>query len=176
MINEENPFDDPSIKGLPKTDGLNEERGGYSPPTFDGIRAQLNIYDDPVSATDKNIKSANQPFNTENPYDGGAFQIAGSDKSKAHELREKEQALQEREKLIRERELALRKQGVMPYNWPWFRPILYHDIKADIPEKFQTHCRRLHYVCLGTWLTMSWNWVVIAAALFGNSGGIMEFI
>jgi len=170
MINEENPFDDPSIKRLPKTNGLNEERGGYSPPNFDG---EMNIYDDPVSVTDK---TANQPFNTENPYDDGAFQIAGSDKNKEDELRAKEQALQEREKLVKERESALRKQGVMPYNWPWFRPVLYHDIKGDIPEKFQTHCWRLHYVCLATWLTISWNWVVITAALFGNSGGIMEFI
>jgi len=177
MLNEENPFDDPSIKGLPKTDGLNEEGGGYSPPTFDGDRAQPNLYDDAVPVADKNITSTNLPFDTKNPYDGGAFQIAGGDNNREEELRAKEQALQERENLIKERESALRKQGVMPYNWPWFRPILYHDIKADIPEKFQTHCWRLHYVCLGTWLTMSWNWIVIASALFGGyGGGIMDFI
>jgi len=176
MINDENPFDDPSIRGLPKTDGLNDQGGAYSPPSF-GESTQPNIYDGQVTR-DETI-SSDQPtaFDSANPYDGGAFQVTSADNAREEELRAKEQKLQERENLIAERESALRKQGVMPYNWPSFRPILYHDIKADIPEKFQSHCWRLHYVCLGTWLTLSWNWFVISAGFFGNDGaGIMDFI
>jgi len=176
MINEENPFDDPSIRGLPQTDGLNEQGVTYSPPSF-GDQPQPNIYDG-AGTRDKKI-SSDQPsaYDSSNPYDGGAFQVNSAESERQEELRAKEQKLQEREKLIKERENALRKQGVMPYNWPWFRPILYHDIKAEIPEQFQNHTWRLHYVCLATWATLSWNWLVIAAGFFGTEGaGIMDFI
>jgi len=173
MINDGNPFDDSSIRGLPKTDGLNEG-GAYSPPSFEE-QPRPSAYDEPVT---KDI-STEQPsaYDSSNAYDGGAFQVTSADTAREEELRAKEQKLQERENLIAERESALRKQGVMPNNWPWFRPILYHDIKADIPEPFQSHTWRLHYVCLATWLTLSWNWLVISAGFFGDDGaGIMEFI
>jgi len=176
MINEQNPFDDPSIRDLTQTGGLNEQGGSYSPPSF-GDKPQPNIYDQPVKQ-DINI-SSDQPIahDRSNPYDGGAFQVTSAESNREEELRAKEQKLQERENLIKEREDALRKRGVMPYNWPWFRPILYHDINADIPEQFQGHTWRLHYVCLATWFTLCWNWLVIAAGFFGNQGaGVMDFI
>jgi len=173
-MNEENPFDDPSIQGLQQTNGLNEQSGAYSP--F-GDKPQPNTHDQPVK---KDIMtSSDQPstHDSSNPYDGGAFQVTSVDSNREEELRVKEQKLQERENLIIEREDALRKQGIMPYNWPWFHPILYHDIKADIPAQFQDHTWRLHFICLATWCTLSWNWLVIAAGFFGNQGtGSMDFI
>jgi len=176
MINDENPFDDPSIRGLPKTDVLNDQGGAYSPPSY-GDQTQPNLYDGTVTKDQTTTTDQPSAFDSSNPYDGGGFQVTSVDNSREEELREKEQKLQERENLIAERENALKKQGVMPYNWPSFRPILYHDIKADIPEKFQTHAWRLHYVCLATWLTLSWNWFVISAGFFSNDGpGIMDFI
>jgi len=176
MISEENPFDDPSIRGLPETNGLNEQGAAYSPPTF-GEENKPNLYDEPITKDKKAFIGEANTYDSSNPYDGGAFQVTSGDNDRENELRSKEQKLQERENLINAREEALRKQGVMPYNWPPFRPILYHDIKADIPEQFQTHTWRLHYVCMATWLTLSWNWFVMAAGFFSSQGaGIMDFI
>jgi len=175
-MNEENPFDDASIRGLPQTDGLNEQGGAYSPPRF-GDKTPPNIYDETETQDKKISLDQSSAYESTNAYDGGAFQVTSDDVNREDKLRAKEQKLQERENLIKAREDALRKQGVMPYNWPWFRPILYHDINADIPQPFQEHTWRMHYVCLATWLTLAWNWLVISAGFFGDEGaGVMDFI
>jgi len=67
-------------------------------------------------------------------------------------------------------------QQSLPKNWPWFYPVLYHNIEKDIPQEFRVFTRNMFRLCLATWLTIFWNWIVILVSFFGGYGaGIMDF-
>lgn len=161
-------FDHPSIDSCEKADDeIVQNFGQYSPPfnmsepggwddkpedmfvPSDYVQADFvettNVYD--LAAPDENLL-----MNGESIYDGAFKDPSNEEWNREERNRAKEKELQEREKLIFDREQALEITGVMPKNWPWFWPITYHDIEADIPTEFKAHTRRQYWLCLATWV------------------------
>ena len=73
------------------------------------------------------------------------------------ELRQKELELERREQALEYRERKLEEvkeiytKGKPPANWPRFRPLIYHDIQADIPEVSRNICKRVYFSWIRTW-------------------------
>jgi len=181
----ENPFEDASIKQLDQPSGLNQadagmENAGYHPPELN------NPFGDEDNITEKSpvLGGMSQADNIYDTAGGGGFaeldvEQGGGGPTLGNEdrLRNKEQELIEREKLIAEREAAFNKMGVQLPNWPKFRPIIYNDIQADIPEIYRAHVQRLFYVCVLLWFTLALNWIVMLICFISNTeGGIGTFI
>ena len=74
------------------------------------------------------------------------------------ELRQKELELERREQAIEYRERKIEEDkkkddGVKhkpPPNWPKFRPVIYHDIREEIPEASQQITKRVYFAWMST--------------------------
>ncbi|MES1913076.1 MAG: hypothetical protein MHM6MM_005306 [Cercozoa sp. M6MM] len=66
----------------------------------------------------------------------------------------REAALRDRETALTSREKEIRASGVKANNWPfnWYA-ILYHSIKDEVPEQYQSLCKRMYALCLYTFLS-----------------------
>jgi len=88
-----------------------------------------------------------------------------------------EQEMTQREEQLFKREAALIERERNPddhvvKNWPAkCCAITYHDIPADIPQRFQIMIRKFYSILLWTWLCLVFNWVVIMTVIFGGRIG-----
>jgi len=114
---------------------------------------------------------AQSPFATESSAFGGG----SSGGSGADDLARREAALarriaevEEKERQLKKREVEIGATGFKPPNWPPCKPILYHDIKEDIPTDLQAMVRA-GYIC---WLAYAFlvilNWFAIMCHYFAD--------
>lgn len=94
--------------------------------------------------------------------------------TQAPEHRDVEMDRRERELADRERHLTTREasMGIVAKtpNWPFnFYPLVYHNIKEDIPQRYQSLMHRLYLCLLADWTCMLWNWLVIFSAVFSGA-------
>lgn len=95
------------------------------------------------------------------------------------DIEAREQALLVREAKLAEKEEMLERRAAelggettnMPPNWPLKRyPIAYHDINAEIPERYQALVRRCYIVMLFTWVCLVLNWLdIMIVVLWGSA-------
>lgn len=89
----------------------------------------------------------------------------------------REESLLLREAKVAEKErnlenLASRLGGYpsQPPNWPsTCYPLVYHDIHAEVPERYQDLVYKLYLCVLWTWLCLLWNWFVIMVVVLGST-------
>jgi len=161
-------YDHSNIESLEKPDENGNVNGGrpISPGNlrlddYDG-NERTSLYSSDI-IPDKDIAIRDDSY-----YDKSSKNTSSFDTTREEKIDAKDDELLERENLI---------QDVKLNNWPWFYPVVYHNIAKEIPEEFQVHTRRLYHICLATWGTMFWNWLVMTVAFFGGYGaGIMDFI
>lgn len=86
----------------------------------------------------------------------------------------------ERELEARERELQQRADHIQKHgrnNWPFFYPLIYHDIAAEIPPDFQRVVTHLYWLWLLFGATLIVNLVACVFLLIqGSSDGIKDMI
>ncbi|KAA8524457.1 hypothetical protein F0562_010880 [Nyssa sinensis] len=91
---------------------------------------------------------------------------------KEKELQAKEAELRRREQELKRREDAASRAGIVieEKNWPWFFPIIHHDIANEIP----IHLQKLQYVAFTTLLGLAgcllWNIVAVTTASINGEG------
>lgn len=122
-----NPFADPSVQGA-----LNDSSRMYSGA------------DDDVASTYKGSTPANDDIPT-----------TRAEADRIADLRRREEELARRERDLENRAAHIQKHG--RNNWPFFYPLIYHDIEAEIPPDSQPIMQNLYKL-----------WLLLVATLIVN--------
>ncbi|ORZ31642.1 scamp family-domain-containing protein, partial [Catenaria anguillulae PL171] len=75
-------------------------------------------------------------------------------KFREKDIERREAALAQREQAIRAREEKVEEVMGRQFNWPWFKPILFHDINKEIPSGGRPVVRRMY----GVWMFAVWTY------------------
>jgi hypothetical protein len=157
-----NPFADPAVKSH-----TSPGAGAYGGGSYAGGGT---FYQEPTVAPAKPTPLPPEPASvTSFASDSATVDIPLGEpgyKKKEKELKAKEKELQKKEAELKKREEDARRAGVIidTKNWPFFFPIMHHDIAADIPENLQWTQRLAYWTYLGLLLCFLWNTVCVSAA------------
>lgn len=144
-----NPFADPSVQGA-----LNDSSRMYSGG------------DDDVASTYKGTGSSSV---------GDEIPTSREELNRAEELGRREQELARRERELEHRAAQIQKHG--RNNWPFFYPLIYHDIEAEIPPDSQPIMQNLYKLWLLLVATLVVNMVACIFLLIqGASDGGKDMI
>lgn len=90
----------------------------------------------------------------------------------------REAAVRQREEHIKELEDRLREGGIQvkPKNWPKCKPILYHDIYAEIPTPNQPVCKAGYYCWMISVSAYIMNFLTVSIQFFMGQGTLACFI
>lgn len=96
---------------------------------------------------------------------------SANDAARMEELRRREQELERRERDLENRAAHIQKHG--RNNWPFFYPLIYHDIDAEIPPDAQPIMNNLYRLWLLLVATLLVNMVATVFLLVqgANDGG-----
>lgn len=116
--------------------------------------------------------------NAAGPTPGGSGNVSLDDiEAREANLRAREEKMLAKEQNLdyRERQVAIAEGSYN--NWPCMcMPVLYHNIKEDIPQPKQKLVKRAYFNVLFTWFGLLWNFVTVIT-IWGQSGdGSGEFI
>eukprot|EP00899_Mesostigma_viride_P029421 jgi/Mesvir1/9664/Mv12149-RA.1 len=128
-------------------------------------------------AVDKEASQASAQPGVASYFDGkldassDMSQVAKFAAQKAAELDKREKEIARREQAVRMAELDLK-----PKNWPRFRPILYHDINAEIPPPGQSLVRMAYRLWMATCLGYVFNFALISWIFFAGDGEVVDWV
>ncbi|KAI9190284.1 hypothetical protein H9P43_001717 [Blastocladiella emersonii ATCC 22665] len=93
------------------------------------------------------------------------------------DLERREAALAAKESEIRAREQKIEEVTSRQFNWPKFKPILYHSIEKEIPAKGRPVVQRMYYL----WMFSVWTYVInciacLSALITKHSAGGSMFV
>ncbi|CAO1620955.1 unnamed protein product [Jaminaea pallidilutea] len=156
-----NPFADPSVQGaLGSSRAYEDADEGYKTGGWgaQGSSSNVNDLEYEVSGTP--------------PVQGGG---RGGGSAREEELQRRERELEQRERDLQNRADHIQKHG--RNNWPFFYPLIYHDIQAEIPSQYQQVVHHLYIL----WLIFVGTLIInVVACVFllvqGSSDGIKDMI
>ncbi|QDZ23275.1 secretory carrier-associated membrane protein [Chloropicon primus] len=93
------------------------------------------------------------------------------------DISRREYAVKQREEYVKELESRLKEGGIeiKPKNWPRCKPILYHDIGAEIPVPNQPVCKAGYYCWMLTVSGYIVNFLAVAIQFFMGLGTLACF-
>ncbi|PWN54198.1 scamp-domain-containing protein [Violaceomyces palustris] len=143
-----NPFSDPSVQGA-----LNDPS---------------RIYGEDDSSVYKGTGSS---YRGADDLDGGASTTSRAEAARLEEIRRREAELAQRERDLEQRAAHIQKHG--RNNWPFFYPLIYHDIASEIPADAQPIMLNLYRLWLLLVATLAINLVACVLLLVqgSNDGG-----
>ncbi|PWN29953.1 scamp-domain-containing protein [Jaminaea rosea] len=153
-----NPFADPSVQGA-----LGSSRT-YDDDVDDASSAYKGAWDASTPATE-----------ADTPYGGSGSSSRPPAGGREDDLARRERELEQRERDLQQRADHIQKHG--RNNWPFFYPMIYHDIKAEIPPDYQQVVLHLYSL----WLIFVGTLVInMAGCIFlliqGSNDGIKDMI
>jgi len=88
------------------------------------------------------------------------------------DLARREQAVRQREDHVKELEGRLKEGGieVKPKNWPRCKPILYHDIQAEVPTPLQPLCKAGYVLWMLSISAYLFNFIAVTIMFFMGTG------
>jgi len=116
---------------------------------------------------------SSNPFldsNEPNPYTGWSQDQL---RQKQSELDKREHQLEYQERIISDQRADIEIDH--PANWPKCRPIIYHDIRVDIPEHGRSLVTRVYFSWLFSIVCLSLNVVALLAGVIVDSGMATSF-
>ncbi|KAJ3086162.1 Ubiquitin-conjugating enzyme E2 G2, partial [Quaeritorhiza haematococci] len=152
QIVRENDSNAAEVSGNNPWNSGNSYSSNQAPPSSRPNNAPAETHARSVSAT--------VPGSRPMGYPGPGSSNAGFKSQKEMELEARENALKAREARVAEREKDL--EGFQRPNWPRCKPMIYHDIKKDIPQHGQWLVSRLYYA----WYLAVATYIINCAASF----------
>jgi hypothetical protein len=140
------------------------------PKTQSSTKAQNKSKNEVETPPSASSKSAKADANRASQAQGRA----GSVQLRMDELSRREVAVAEREAYVKELENKLKDGGIdiKPKNWPKCKPILYHNIEAEVPTPNQPCCKA-GYVC---WMlsvaSYIFNFIAVTIMFFMGTGSL----
>ncbi|CEH17618.1 Secretory carrier membrane protein [Ceraceosorus bombacis] len=156
-----NPFADPAVQGALSSGQRTFEPD--EPYNYGGGGASVST---PKSAFDDDAPE----------YPSSAARGTGGGQSSAQmeEIRRREEALARREAELEQRAETIRKVG--RNNWPFFFPLIYHDISSEIPPASQQVVTHLYWLWLLLLATLIVNVVACVFLIGRGADGIKDII
>jgi len=106
------------------------------------------------------------PFDDPTPTKPTSAAMQGS-AAQMEDLARREAALQQRERELNARQEHIQRHG--RNNWPFFYPLIYHDIQAEIPEASRGLITRLYQLWMVLAVTLIVNFVACIIILISGS-------
>jgi len=90
------------------------------------------------------------------------------------DLSRREMAVKEREDYVKELERKLKDGGieVKPKNWPKCKPILYHDISAEVPTPLQPLCKAGYSLWMLSVASYLFNFIAVCIMFFMGTASL----
>lgn len=146
-----NPFDDPSI--------VSAVHGGQD------LDLESNPFDaDSLRSGGKHGYSPALDEDEDEVYPTSTRGTAAADAMQDTDILRRERELEERERELDARTEHMRRFG--RNNWPFFYPLVYHDIASEIPPDSQGTMTHIYYLWLLFAATLVWNLVTVFLARF----------